>query len=32
LLANRDKTISNEQCQELHGLLKNLIVRSGETN
>jgi hypothetical protein len=34
LLANRDKTISNEQqCQELCGLLKHLIVvRSRETN
>jgi hypothetical protein len=32
LLENEDKTISNEECQELCGLLKNLIVRSRETN
>jgi hypothetical protein len=31
-LANRDKTISNEQCQELRGLVRSLIVRSRETN
>jgi hypothetical protein len=31
-LANRDKPSSNEQCQELCGLLKHLIVRSREIN
>jgi hypothetical protein len=31
-LANRDNTICKEQCQELCGLFKHLMVRSRETN